>query len=87
MVKHICDKGPKEMIPGRSSRPAWATVQHIRKSQIAAGGRGVVVVVGGGAPQDTLKILFFITSTLSSTVLFFLPFRDQAIFIKPQSKL
>lgn len=86
MVKHICDKGPKEMIPGRSSRPAWATVQHIRKSQIAAG-MGGVVVVGGGVPQDTLRILFFITSTLSSTVLFFLPFRDQAIFIKPQSKL
>lgn len=86
MVKHICDKGPKEMIPGRSSRPAWATVQHIRKSQIAEG-MGGVVVVGGGVPQDTLRILFFITSTLSSTVLFFLPFRDQAIFIKPQSKL
>lgn len=85
MVKHICDKGPKEMIPGRSSRPAWATVQHIRKSQIAEGMGGGVV--GGGVPQDTLRILFFITSTLSSTVLFFLPFRDQAIFIKPQSKL
>lgn len=52
-----------------------------------AEGMGGVVVVGGGVPQDTLRILFFITSTLSSTVLFFLPFRDQAIFIKPQSKL
>lgn len=74
-----CDQSPREVVPGRSSRPAWTTVEHIQKPK-GGGGTTLPHPRTHGGPSSLLP-------ALSQHCLVLSTLQGPSHLYKPQSKL